>query len=153
MNIVDEKQTKNQNILKWLAYGAVAFLALVTALFLYWLYQPSNVLELKETPVPVRTVPPNGDNGIVILHVKYCKNVEVDGRVRISFVSKSREVFLPVSTDRQPARCLDNELPILIPSELPADTYKIHFRVDYQVNPIKNQLVEFDSKPFEVVGS
>lgn len=132
-------------ILKAIIYASLVLLAISTTLLLYWLYQPSNVIEFREQPIPSRV-----DGRTVILHINYCKNVSATGRVRTSFVSSSREVFLPAYTDRQPAQCINTEFPILIPKELPADTYRIHFRVDYTINPIKRVVNESDSTQFKV---
>lgn len=132
-------------------YLALLLVAGAIGLFLYWSFMPNDVLKVNNSPVPVRTIRehPTAD-GVVILKVDFCKNVDAVGRVRISFTSPSREVFLPVSEDKQPPICEVRELPILIPHELPAGTYKIKFSITYKVNPIKTVIEEFESLDFTV---
>jgi hypothetical protein len=84
--------------------------------------------------------------------VNLCKNTDAVGKVRTSFVSQSREIFLPVSDEKLPKGCLNNqEVPVLIPKDLPPDTYKVTFRVTYDLNPVKKSVVnEFESRSFVV---
>ncbi len=138
-------------------YAAMTLLTLGVGLFVYWSVAGNDVLEIHNAPVPVRSIRehPQAD-GVIILKIDYCKKMNATGRVRTSFVSPSREVFLPVSEDKQPAQCNAGqkdpiELPILIPKDLPAGIYRIHFRAVYQVNPLKEVIEEFDSKEFEIV--
>ena len=152
---MSEKEPNTQNTRSKIANWAVAFLFLLgvvgLAIFLYWSYQPDDVLELKDNPVPVRSIRENpATDGVVILHFDYCKKNDAVGRVRTSFVSHTRDVFLPVSEDKQEAHCRDLELPVLIPKDLPPDEYVIRFRVEYQVNPITRTIEEFDSEKFKV---
>lgn len=136
----------------WIGYAGLALLALAVGLLLYWVYQPKRVLEIKNQPVPIRTIREHATaDGVVILKVDYCKNVKAEGRTRLSFVSASREIFLPTSIDRQDPQCAVAEIPILLPHDIPADTYHIHFRVQYQINPLRSVIEEFDSGSFEVV--
>lgn len=121
-------------------------------MYVYWVVQAQDVLEIKNAPVTVRMIKDTPQvKGVVVLHVDYCKKVDADGQVRISFVSDSTEVFLPVSTDRGEPVCREADVPILIPENITPDTYHVHFRVEYQVNPIKDVIEEFDSQPFEIV--
>lgn len=122
---------------------------IVGGLSIYWLYSSDDVLDVKNAPFPVRTVEQNGEQ-ILVLKVNYCKNTDARGAVRTSFVSKSREVLLPMSNDSQPKQCAETDIPIIIPKELPADDYKVHFRATYQVNPFKTVVEQFDSVEFKV---
>jgi hypothetical protein len=141
-----------RELFKYAMIAGLGVIAFAVGIFLYWSASGSDVLEIKNTPVPVRTIREHPTaEGVVILHVDYCKNVTATGRVRTSFYNSSREVFLPVSTDYQQPGCYDVEVPVLIPKDIPPGTYRVKFRVIYQVNPIKQVIEEFDSKPFQVV--
>lgn len=134
-----------------LVYIALAIIALALSIVSYWLFTPKDVLEIKNNPVPVRTVRkhPTAD-GVIILKVNFCKKVGAYGRVRVSFVSQSRELFLPITVDTSPPRCEEAEVPILIPHETPPGTYVIRYLINYRINPLKSAVEEFDSQPFEV---
>lgn len=134
----------------------VAMLVLAGAIgvLLYWSFESEKVLEIHNSPFPVRTIrkhPTAG--GVIILKVDYCKVKDVDGELRVSYVSESREIFLPLSKERGPVTCADTEVPILIPNDLPPDTYKIKFRAIYNINPLKRNVIsEFESRKVEVDG-
>jgi hypothetical protein len=131
--------TKTSKIMNKVAVVALVIIAIGIGLFLKWSYQSENVLQVKNEPFPVRTIrnhPTAG--GVVILTVDYCKLQEAKGDLRISFVSPSREVFLPLAEEDGPVGCFKTEFPVLIPRDIPADEYRIKFRVlNYKLNPLK----------------
>lgn len=144
-------QTQATKTINWIIFLALGIVAFGIGLFLYWRFANADVLDIKNAPFPVRTIRehPTAD-GVVILKVDYCKKVEAKGRLRTSFVSATREVFLPASEENQPPRCLKTEVPVLIPHEIPEDNYRVRFRIDYQLNPVKSVIEEFDSQEFHV---
>lgn len=134
-------------------YSALAVIAAVIVIFAYWTIQPSDPLQITNSPFPVRTVhQASSSDNILILTVDYCKKDDATGTVRTSFVSNSREVFLPLGKEQMSTGCKHNvEVPVLIPKDLPADTYKIKFRTSYDINPLKRGIVQdFESRPFTV---
>lgn len=132
--------------------AALVVLAVAVAMLLKWSFADENILTVKNSPFPTSTIAsPQGQ--VIVMEVDYCKNEDVKGQVRMSFVSQSREVFLPVQKEQQPKTCLKTKLPILIPRDLPTDTYVVKFRVTYNLNPIKQNVVsEFQSRSFKVQG-
>lgn len=133
-------------------YLSLAILTILVAKFVFWSLQPTNVLEIKNAPFPVKIIPNYPTPaGTVFMKVDYCKKVKATGRVRMSFVGVTKEVFLPLTEDKQDPTCKKTELPIPIPEDLSPGTYHVHFRVTYDINPIKQSVVnEFDSKEFKV---
>lgn len=123
-----------------------------TALILTWALQPDNVLTIKNSPFPTKVIRPTPTtNGVAILNVDYCKNLDVNGTVRISFVSPSREVFLPLSKERSDTGCKNIDVPVIIPKDLAPDTYRIKFHSIYNVNPLKQGVfLDYTSKEFTV---
>ena len=146
--------TKKNQYGIYLVYAALAILAIAIGVFLYWAFQPIDIIEVKNSPVPVRTIRehPSAD-GVVILKIDYCKKASATGRVRISFYSSSREVFLPVVEDKEKPQCGLIEYPVLVPHEIPSEIYKIKFRIEYKINPLRTVIEEFDSKEFEIVDN
>lgn len=126
---------------------AVALVAL--GIFFYWATASDKPLDIKNSPLPVRTIrdhPTAG--GVVIMLVDFCKNVDVKGELRISFLSEAREIFQPTTVENGPKGCRKTEFPILIPPNIPPDEYIVKFRVTYDLNPIKKGVVqEFESQP------
>lgn len=140
---------------KWIS--RVGYVVLVAALvgigtIAYWLNQPDKVLEIKNQPIPIRTIRPEAHpDGVVILKYSYCKNYDVEGRIRTSFVNDKVEIFLPAATDRTEKICRDDiEVPYVVPPQLTPGKYKMHFRATYKINPLKEAVIEWDSQEFDV---
>lgn len=151
MTTLQNKDQKHSNVVNFIAYFALGLVAIVIAVFAYWSLAQTDVLEVKNHPVPVRTIRPKPKaDGVLFLKVDYCKHVQANGRVRTSFVGASREIFLPVYEDKQPPICQEVEVPVPIPHDMAPGMYHLHYRITYQVNPIKEVIEEFDSQEFEI---
>lgn len=143
-------------ITKFINYAiasALIVIALGLGIFLKWSLADTTVLDVKNDPFPARVVqdPTGQTGGIVFLKIDYCKNQNVDGKIRISYVSKSREVFLPLADEKLPKGCNNQEVPVILPLSLLKDTYKIKFHVSYDINPVKRGIVaDFESQPITV---
>lgn len=123
-------------------------IGLSIALLLYWSFANETILEVKNSPFPSRAISNEVDR-YVVLEADYCKRVKADGRLRLSFVSSTREIFLPIVPERLPVGCQKTNYPIAIPKELPPDKYVVKFRVLYDLNPLKKNIpAEFESKEF-----
>lgn len=148
-----DEQGRVTGTLSKVAYGVLAVALVVLSIVIYWLTSARDVLEIKNQPVPVRSIRQHPEaDGVIIVHTNYCQHVAATARIRISFVSPSREVFLPADRDVPlPKKCEDIEVPVLIPKELPPGKYHLHWRIEYKVNPLKHVIEEFDSVEFEVV--
>lgn len=147
--------TRHQKMAAKLAAGALILAAIFMAVLLFWAAQNEEVLQIKNAPFPVRTVNDNAQaNDVVILNTDYCKTKNVTGRLRMSFVSQTREIFLPIAEERTPVGCDQREIPILLPKDLVADTYKVRFQIMYNINPLKKNVpVSFESVEFKVSQS
>lgn len=125
-----------------------------STLIVAWTITSSDVLTIKNNPPKATihdTCAPVLKGKCVTAEIDYCKNIKATGRVRISYISQSREVFLPISTDAQDPACRKVQVPVPLPKDLPPDRYRINFRIVYKINPIKNmQVEEFKTQPFEV---
>lgn len=141
--------TKNINKV---VVGALIVIALCVGLFLKWSIEGSDPLVIKNSPFPTRSIRTHAQpEGVIILTVDYCKNTDLKGEVRTSFVSESREVFMPLAHEQLDRGCRKREIPVLIPKDLPADDYKLKFIVRYDINPLKRQVpAQFESRVFHV---
>lgn len=132
----------------------VALLAIAVSLgiLLNWSFANENVLVVNNSPFPTRIIQnSDGTNGVVVLDTDYCKNNEAKGTLRVSYVSSTREVFLPIAPEVLPKGCFQREFSFVIPKEIIPDTYKIKFRAVYDINPLKRGVVvEFESQEFEI---
>lgn len=143
---------KSTKVINYIIVAALLLVALSLGLLFKWALADENVLRVNNSPFPVRTIREHPTaSGVVILNVDLCKNTNAVGQTRTSFVSSSREIFLPVQEEKLPKGCLKQEIPVLLPKDIIPDTYKIKFRVTYDLNPLKKGIVdEFESKEFVV---
>jgi hypothetical protein len=133
--------------------GALVIIAIGLGIILNWAFASEDVLELKKDPIPSRVLGDESNNtlGVVFLDLDYCKKSSAEGQIRTSFVSETREVFLPMNQERAQKGCNKAELPVLIPKDLAPDTYRVRLRSIYNINPLKQGIVEeFYSKPFTI---
>lgn len=140
--------TRKANIL---VYVVLLFLAMVLALFLFWTFSNTDVLKVNNDPVPVSKISPTPvADGQVVFRIDFCKSVGAQGTVRPSFVNPARELFLPTYEDKLDKGCGIYDVPVIIPRDIPAGKYHVHYRITYHVNPIKTVVEEFNSQDFEV---
>lgn len=141
-----------QRIVNKLLFLSLFVAALGIAQFLYWSFQSEAVLKVNNEPFPSRVVKDGPENkGILILNVDYCKDIAVEGNLRMSFVSQTREIFLPLTREKGEEGCQKVDFPVLLPKELQPDKYFVRFRAVYDINPLKKNVVsEFKSQEFEL---
>lgn len=145
--------TKVTKFLNYISIASLIIVAIAIGIILHWSFASTEVLRVNNNPFPARVVddPTGKTGGIVFLKIDYCKNLAVDGDLRISYVSASREVFLPTTREQGPKGCHNGELPVVIPLNLLKDQYKIKFHAVYNVNPLKRGVVEdFESQPVNI---
>lgn len=144
-------QPTRHRVVNFMVAGAFIILLGVLGLFLKWSFEDEHILEIKNDPFPTQIINDPSGNKIVILHANYCKNRTITGKVRTSYVSQTNEVLSPIADENGPKTCQELDLPMVLPKDLPADKYKIKFRVTYSLNPLKKEIVnEFYSTEFEV---
>jgi hypothetical protein len=147
-----EHPTRRSKLLNKVIGAALLVTAVAIGIMFYWATADTQVLNVKQQPFPVRTIREHPTaSGVVFLTVDYCKVHDVEGELRMSFVSASREVFLPLVKERGEKKCQKVEFPVLIPKDIQPDTYKVKMRVTYNINPLKQGIVQtFESKEFTV---
>lgn len=134
---------------------ALIIVAVALGVMFYWAAQTEKPITLNQDPFPTRTIrdyPTAG--GVVYLTADYCKHTSAVGQLRMSFVSKTRETFLPVTQEGSSLGCHKSELVVLIPEDIEPDTYRIKFSLTYDINPLKQDVQqEFYSEPVTIEAS
>lgn len=143
------RPTTAQRILRWVLYAIVGIAVGVASLFLYWVLQSNTVLDVKNSPFPIRP-PVVSQDDVIWVKANYCKNINVDGAITVRLIGKRSIIRLPYDNESQHVGCVDRELPIPIPEYATDDEYYIQFDVVYQINPIKTQSVTMRSQEFTV---
>lgn len=143
-------QSTSSRVWAWFAGIGLMLTAFGVGIMLFWAFASEDVLTIKNSPFPSRVVA-NQTDKYVVLDTDYCKNQDIRGKLRISFVDDTQEVFLPVVDEKLPKGCTTNSIPIALPESLKAGNYKVKFRATYSVNPLKqNIVVEFESREFKL---
>lgn len=143
------KPTRGARVLRSILYGIMCLAVIMGLVFLFWSVQSSNVLEVKNSPFPVRP-PVVSNSDAIFVRISYCKHSSAKGAVVARLIGKRSIIRLPWPEDTQAARCFDQEVPIPIPAYATDDVYYFQFDVTYQVNPIKTQTVTMRSQEFTV---
>jgi hypothetical protein len=148
----EEKQPRNklvmQRIFEYLAYLVVVGLIVTGGMLLYWNTQSTNILQIRENPLPVRPVT-NTTGLYELVTFDYCKSSNIKGTVNAQLVSPSAIIKLPWPIESQAKGCLKTEAPIALPPYIANDTtYYFMFTVTYKINPLKTTTITFHSQSF-----
>lgn len=140
--------------LNFIAIVALAMTAIGLGIYFNWAFANEDVLQIKTDPIPAKVIAyGDSDNGAVLLDVDFCKTSSTEGQLRTSFVSQSREIFLPIQPEKSGKGCNKAQFPVIIPEDLPSDTYQVRLRTTYNLNPLKQIVVEeYKSTPFKIVN-
>ena len=134
-----------------IAYFTFAFLVVLIGIMTYWAILPVDVLKINKLPVPV-TVPENIKSGrILMLKFDYCKYTGSKGLVERTLVSDRNVITLPSYEDTSPAGCNKADVPTVLPYTIIEQEYNIHYKITYQVNPLREVVEEFDSEKFLLI--
>lgn len=140
-----------KTVFKILAY-IIIIVSIITALLLtYWNLQNPTVLDVKNSPFPVRPAS-NSPGDIEFIHVNYCKTFQAKGTVILNMVGEKSIIRLPFSIENSPKQCLNTEVPIVIPVYAVNDTYYFDFKITYRINPIRTKVVELKSQTFKLTA-
>lgn len=134
---------------KVLVYVSLAIIALASGTVLFWLYGPSDVLRINNSPFPIKPSVQKSDN-LVFMSVSYCKLLPAHGVVRRFLVSDTVRIALPLQQDNGPVTCTQAEVPLLIPKTAVPDKYHVHIDVVYHLNPVRQVTETLDSQDFLV---
>lgn len=137
------KESTATRIINKFVLLALLAVAATLVLFFTWATADESVLSIQEEPMKVRTIrehPTAG--GVVFVTPNYCKNYNVVGEQRLSFVSATREVFLPLTEEDGKKGCHEEEIVVQIPKDIPVDVYIVKMRVTYNINPLKTKITQ-----------
>ncbi len=146
-----QEQKKRDRIFMMYIFGILGIFAIFVAYIFYLLQQPGTVLEINNTPVPVRPTKIDQDQ-YIILHYDYCKHSNAQGLVTSSLVSKTSKVLLPDATDKTEKACKAFDAPVPVPGQTPTGTYHYEFEACYQLNPLKESCTQWESQEFMIKG-
>lgn len=138
-----------------LAYAALAILAIAVGFYVYWSLQPSEVLVVNNSPVPVQP-PEVRDGGKVYLTIDFCKKSGAHGTTTLNLIGETvgAKIAIAWPVDTTPEQCqVYPEIPVPIPAQTPTDMYHAEFVTCYDVNPLKRSCTTFTSRSFKVTNN
>jgi len=139
-----------KNRVLYLVAGFITATALIAlSILVYWLITPTEALTIKE---PLEVV--NADNkisngGVLNLRAEFCKNTDTPGDVEVTMIGKSQLSLLKVREGLKKG-CNDLILNVQIPVVVNFEPRRIHYKVTYQLNPLRTVVKEFDSEEFTI---
>lgn len=121
------------------------------ALFIYWLFQPVDIIKSK-SPFPL--VKKEYKKGEILEYISdYCKYTDqIPIQVKRQLID-GYAYDLPVSTNTNfPKGCgnIHVPVPLYIPMIIPAGKYHIRVYATYQINPLKTYTYVWDTEEFEL---
>lgn len=132
-------------------YGMLILIGLIFVLLAYWIFAPIKTLMIKQLPLPV-TKPEDISSGrIIVLRFDYCKDTNLHGKVTRQLISDRSAINLPVYNETLITGCHKTDAPIILPYTVATQTFHIHYHVEYPVNPLRSEIVEFDSAKFTII--
>lgn len=124
----------------------------IIGLLYFWSFTPYKILSVQNAPVPIQ--PPtlaSAANTTIIATTKLCKTTDIIPTVTRTIVGSGVVLMTPSYPGvlNSPG-CVTLRQAIILPDFLPAGSYHIHWRVAYNVNPIRQVVVQYDSQTFQV---
>lgn len=90
---------------------------------------------------------------LLIYTTRYCRYIDGKGVVNRSLVDSLIYVLPEVPSLNQPKGCGTKDIIMTIPKDVPSGKYHVHIKGTFQVNPIRNYVVEVDTEQFEVINA
>lgn len=132
-------------------YSILILIFSILLLVAYWLLMPVKVLEIKKLPVPASQPEDIQSGRLVKFTFDYCKYYDTHGVVERTLISERAIVMLPTYPEFTPKGCDVIEAPVILPYTIATQTFHIHYKVTYQVNPVKEVVEEFDTENFKIL--
>ncbi len=150
---IQNEDVKTAKHWQHLAYGVFTLTLIVLSILGYWLIQPSNVLVVKNGPLPVRPQEVNANGGQIIATVDFCKNSSATGKIVVYLAGNNgAKIDVNWPDDTLKKGCKKFDIPIPIPAQTPTGEYHVVFEATYMVSPIKNSFTTFQTQTFKVVN-
>lgn len=128
---------------------------LVVVLFVWWAFQPTR-LPLVTEPLPVlneeKTVTP-GETVIVLLEVAKPENLAVEDTNRFIRCTNGQLITFTASPQDLPPGeyVIEAESPPIPDRVTEPSACELTYLVEYRINPLRTQSVEFTSEPFTIL--
>lgn len=144
------KDFKTPKLLKYLAFLSLFITAIMVFTIIYWLLYPYKPIEFMDGDFKT-----NSEfilqGGYLSYTIEYCKDNDLIPEVSTSYVDG---IIYTTPRDPQafyPSGCHIKNFLIYIPKALPAGSYYIDQVFTFQVNPIREVIVEAKTEMFEVI--
>lgn len=146
------KRLKNLDWTKVIIYLTFAILVGAISTLLYWGFRPYEVYENVEQPYRVLNDNKQVQAGTpVFVEQVYCKRGNYPARVSIVLEDGYYEVIKTIET-RVEGGCYSSvSKSALIPFYTSPNTYRIKYKIEVRVNPIRSVSYELYSENFEVI--
>lgn len=137
-----------RNLFHWFAFVGYTLTFILLVVIIYWMLFPYKTLVFSDAQFPVQNkVIKQG--GTLYYISNYCKYTDLSATLTRNFTDGV--VFsTPNETTNRESGCHTITVAVAIPKELPAGNYFLHNRYVYQVNPIREIVIEHDTERFVI---
>lgn len=132
-------------------YAVLFVIFVILVLIGYWSLVPVDILEIKKLPVPASKPSDIQSGRLINLRFDYCKYSDVHGVVERTLVSERAVITLPTYKEITPKGCDQVDAPVVLPYTIATQTFYIHYKITYRINPIKTVVEEFDTEEFDIL--
>jgi hypothetical protein len=135
------------NYISYVILALTLILIIAVGLLLYW---PIDPFVVYSQPTMTKDVFYVGQP--IEFNIDYCKNTDAGATVNYTLIDGVTYSLPPVDTNR-PKGCYNGVVSAkaLIPN-IPSGTYYLSWKATYHINPLRNFVEEFQTKPFKIIN-
>lgn len=137
-------------IIHYFSFITIFFAFILGIYILFLLFYPLKPIVFLNSPFPVKTQVVK--RGMPLIYtVSHCKYITAKANVSISFVN-SLQYTLPPIEPSVPKGCNNRDImTIIVPKDLPPNTYHLNITVTEFVNPFRIYTVTVETQEFQVI--
>lgn len=138
---------------KWIQrFGEISLLLImaVMLLFFYWLFYPYKVMDVSSTRLITNEV---YAGNIVLWKMDYCNYVNQPSIV-VHQISNDVVIYEAPKRAMLPLGCMNGSIiAVEIPNYAPTGRYHISTMMKYNINPLRDVIIEYDTEEFDVINT
>ncbi len=130
-------------------YVCLTIITTGSVLLGYWALWPVKVAEFN-SPIQVdKTVYRPGER--ITYTLDYCKYKDIGGTINRALVNSTRTVFTEITGNMAIGCRVTKVSDLVIPDYMDDGDYHIEASIEYQVNPIRTEIVKWQTEQFKII--
>ncbi len=138
-----------EQIIQRIAY-AIIFLAIVCiAIASYWLFYPYKTYVVNSNPLPIISETVKSGQKVTLLFDR-CNYTDKVAHIEKQLVGRDIQIDLPTLDRAIGTGCSTKKVDINLPKINNVGLYHIHYKMTWQLNPLRTESIEFDTDDFQI---